>query len=65
MKKAQEPKWREDDVGEAGMERIKRHRKRAGEEVTLIYGHHATRISIRSVLMNHRTSAVALRWSLG
>lgn len=64
MKNAQEPKRREDE-GEAGMERIKRERRRAREEVTLIYGHHATRISIRSVIMNHRTSAVALRWSLG
>lgn len=58
MKNAQEPKWRE---GEAGMERIRRDRRRAQEGVTLIYSHRATRISIRSVLMNLRSSAVAVR----
>lgn len=62
MKNAQEPKWRE---GEAAMERIKRDRRRAREGVTFIYSRRATRISIRSVLMNHRSSAVAARWNLG
>lgn len=62
MKNAQEPKWHE---GKAGMERIKRDRRRAREGVTLIYSRHATRICIRSVLMNHRSSAVAVRWNLG
>lgn len=62
MKNAQEPKWRE---GEAGMERIKRDRRRLREGVTLIYSRRATRISIRSVIMNHWSSAVAPRWGLG
>lgn len=49
------------------IQKMKRENERDRREggVMVIYGRHATQISIRSVITNRWSLAVTIRWSLG